>query len=63
MAECSGQPGALYVPTRLVPALLLAGWLLGIQILWTLGAILMVAGAILWIGPSGRAVGGRTHSW
>ena len=45
------------MPTRLVPALLLAGWLLGIQILRTLGAILMVAGAILWtwrLGSSGR---------
>jgi hypothetical protein len=44
--------------------LLVAGWLLGIQILWTIGAILLVAGAILWIlGASGRAVGGRSHYW
>jgi len=60
MAGCSDHPGGLYVPARLVPALLLGGWLLGIQIRWTLGAILMVTGAILWIlGGSGRAVGGR----
>jgi hypothetical protein len=38
--------------------------LAGISILTTLGMILMVAGAILWIlGASGRAVGGRSHYW
>ena len=39
--------------------LLVVGLVAGISILTTLGMILMVAGAILWIlGASGRAVGG-----
>ena len=42
--------------------LLVAGFLLKISILWTLGVILLVIGAILWIlGATGRAVGGRRH--
>ncbi|WP_197501311.1 DUF6131 family protein [Mycobacterium sp. 852002-51057_SCH5723018] len=42
--------------------LLIAGFLLKINILWTIGIILVVIGAILWIlGASGRAVGGRRH--
>jgi hypothetical protein len=42
--------------------LLIAGWLLGISILWTIGIILVVIGVILWIlGSMGRAVGGRRH--
>ena len=44
--------------------LLILGWLLGIGILWTLGIILIIVGAILWIlGSMGRAVGGRRHYW
>ncbi|MFD3807776.1 DUF6131 family protein [Streptomyces sp. NPDC058611] len=44
--------------------LLIIGWLLGISILWTLGIILVVIGAILWImGSVGHAVGGRRHYW
>ena len=44
--------------------LLVVGMLAGISILTTIGMILMVAGAILWIlGASGRAVGGRPHYW
>jgi len=44
--------------------LLVVGMLAGISILTTIGMILMVAGAILWIlGASGRAVGGRQHYW
>lgn len=44
--------------------LLVVGMLAGISILTTIGMILMVAGAILWIlGASGRAVGGRAHYW
>ena len=44
--------------------LLVVGLVAGISILTTLGMILMVAGAILWIlGASGRAVGGRPHYW
>ena len=44
--------------------LLILGWLLGINILWTIGIILIIVGAILWIlGSMGRAVGGRRHYW
>lgn len=42
--------------------LLIAGLLLGIPILWTLGVILLVVGLILMVfGSMGRAVGGRRH--
>ena len=44
--------------------LLLLGWLTDIGILTTLGIILLVIGAVLWIlGASGRAVGGRRYWW
>jgi hypothetical protein len=42
--------------------LLLIGFLAKITILWTLGIILVVVGAVLWIlGSTGRAVAGRRH--
>jgi uncharacterized protein DUF6131 len=42
--------------------LLLIGFLAKIAILWTLGIILVVVGAVLWIlGSTGRAVAGRRH--
>ena len=42
--------------------LLLLGLLLGVSILYTIGIILIVIGAVLWIvGSTGRAVGGRRH--
>jgi hypothetical protein len=42
--------------------LLVAGFLLKISILWTIGLILVVIGAILAIlGGTGRAIGGRRH--
>ncbi len=42
--------------------LLLIGLLIGVPILYTLGIILAVVGAILWVlGASGRQVGGRRH--
>ena len=42
--------------------LLLLGWFLDIGILTTIGIILIIIGAILWIlGSMGRAVGGRRH--
>ena len=42
--------------------LLLLGLLLGIGILYTIGIILIVVGAVLWlVGSTGRAVGGRRH--
>jgi hypothetical protein len=42
--------------------LLLIGYLLGIPILWTLGIIFVVIGAVLFLlGAAGREVGGRRH--
>lgn len=44
--------------------LLLLGWLLHISILWTIGIILLIVGAVLWIaGALGRPVAGRRHYW
>ncbi|WFB11013.1 DUF6131 family protein [Streptomyces sp. LX-29] len=44
--------------------LLIIGFLTGLSILWTIGIILLVIGAILWIlGAVGREVGGRRHYW
>ncbi len=44
--------------------LLLVGYLVGIPILTTIGVILVVVGAVLYLlGASGRAVGGRAHYW
>ncbi|MGW5363199.1 hypothetical protein [Actinopolymorpha pittospori] len=41
---------------------LVLGFVLGISILWTIGIIILVIGAILWIlGAIGRPVGGRRH--
>jgi hypothetical protein len=40
--------------------LLILGLIFGINILWTIGIVLMVIGAVFWIlGATGRAVGGR----
>jgi hypothetical protein len=42
--------------------LLILGFVLGIPILWTIGIILLIVGAIFWIlGATGRAVGGRKY--
>jgi hypothetical protein len=42
--------------------LLILGLLLDVGILWTLGVILLVVGAVLFLlGTAGRAVGGRRH--
>jgi Family of unknown function (DUF6131) len=44
--------------------LLVIGFIAQISILWTIGIILLVIGAILWVlGSTGRAVGGRRHYW
>ncbi|MFF0476415.1 DUF6131 family protein [Streptomyces sp. NPDC004284] len=44
--------------------LLVIGLIAGINILWTIGVILVVIGAVLWIlGAVGHAVGGRRHYW
>jgi len=41
---------------------LLLALLTGAPILWTVGVILIIAGAVLWIlGAAGREVGGRRH--
>lgn len=40
--------------------LLILGFVLNISILWTIGIILLLVGAVFWIlGATGRAVGGR----
>jgi hypothetical protein len=42
--------------------LLIAGFLLKISILWTIGIIVLVIGVILAVlGAAGHAVGGRRH--
>jgi hypothetical protein len=42
--------------------LLVAGFLLKISILWTIGIIVLIIGVVLAVmGSAGRAVGGRRH--
>ena len=42
--------------------LLILGFVLKVQILWTIGITLLVIGAVLWIlGSVGRPVGGRRY--
>ncbi|WP_165949299.1 DUF6131 family protein [Kribbella turkmenica] len=42
--------------------LLVLGLVLNISILWTLGIIILIVGAVLFLlGSTGRAVGGRRH--
>jgi hypothetical protein len=42
--------------------LVIAGFLFHLSILWTIGLILVVVGAVLAVlGSAGRAVGGRRH--
>ena len=42
--------------------LLIAGFLLKISILWTIGIIVLLIGLVLAVmGTAGRAVGGRRH--
>jgi cell division protein FtsW (lipid II flippase) len=42
--------------------LLIIGFVAGIPILWTIGIILVVVGAILaLLGTAGREIGGRRH--
>lgn len=44
--------------------LLILGFVLNIGILWTIGIILLVIGAVLWLlGSVGRPVGGRRWYW
>jgi hypothetical protein len=38
----------------------IAGW----PIIWSIGLVLAVIGAVLWsLGMAGRGVGGRRHYW
>jgi Family of unknown function (DUF6131) len=42
--------------------LLILGFVLNVQILWTIGIILLVVGAVLWLlGSVGRPVAGRRY--
>ncbi|GAB4586897.1 DUF6131 family protein [Nocardia sp. NPDC127526] len=42
--------------------LIVAGWLLGISILVTIGIIVLIVGIAFWVlGYAGRPVGGRRH--
>jgi hypothetical protein len=44
--------------------LLIIGFVTGIAILWTLGVIALIIGAVLWLlGATGHAVAGRRHYW
>jgi hypothetical protein len=44
--------------------LLVIGLIANIGILTTIGIILLVIGAVLWLlGSTGRAIGGRRHYW
>ena len=53
-----------YIVIILGVILLLVGYFAGIPILTTIGLILLIVGAVLYIlGATGRAVGGRPHYW
>jgi hypothetical protein len=42
--------------------LLILGYLFAIPLLWTIGIVLIVIGAVMWIlGSVGRPVGGRRY--
>jgi hypothetical protein len=44
--------------------LLIIGWLAHIAILETIGIILIIIGAVLWVlGSTGRPLAGRRHYW
>jgi len=44
--------------------LMLLGSVFGAPMLWTLGMVLTLAGAVLWIlGAAGHAAAGRAHYW
>ena len=44
--------------------LLLLGYFLRIAFLWSLGALVLVVGLVLWtLGALGHAIGGRRHYW
>ena len=42
--------------------LMLIGFIVGAQLIWTIGVVVLVVGLALWIlGSLGHAVGGRRH--
>lgn len=44
--------------------LLIIGFVAKIAVLWSLGIVLLVVGAVLYLlGAAGREVGGRRHYW
>ena len=44
--------------------LLIVGIVFGVGILYTLGIVLVVVGAVLYLlGSTGHAIGGRNHYW
>jgi len=44
--------------------LLIIGFVAHIPILWTIGLVVLVVGAVLFLlGSAGHAVGGRRHYW
>jgi Family of unknown function (DUF6131) len=44
--------------------LLIVGFLLKVPVLWTIGIVVLVIGAVLFLlGAMGREVGGRRHYW
>ncbi len=44
--------------------LLIIGFLFKVAIIWTLGIIAVVVGAVLaLVGTAGHAIGGRRHYW
>jgi Zn-dependent membrane protease YugP len=54
--------GFVHDHPRLGLILLIAGFLLKISILWTIGIIVLITGVVLAVlGATGRAVGGRRH--
>jgi membrane-bound ClpP family serine protease len=58
----SNTKGAAVIITGVL--LIILAMVLNIPILYTIGIVLAVAGAILWIlGTMGRAVGPRPHYW
>lgn len=62
VAAAYGPEGRPTIMIILGVILILIGVLAGINILYTIGAILAVIGVILWIlGATGNAIGGRNH--
>ena len=63
-AESLKPPGRGYQLTMIILGLilLLLGLLTGIGILWSIGIVLVIVGAVLMLlGRSGRRIGGRAH--